>query len=185
MPTFIHKKYSNKLDLQYMTFDTYSKLLKIIFTFNLHTVLVLRFLTFLIFVHPGRPTCRCAVGFTGVNCERRVCDNHCLNGGTCEVSTGNQPTCRCLAEYTGDRCLHRESLTGPVAPAPEAWSNAALGPIIPSHSHGSQRTSPSWLRWADTSLASEMSSVSNALRNFQSHVTCFCTIGHTHSLIFL
>uniref|UniRef100_A0A8B9RNB7 Low density lipoprotein receptor-related protein 1Bb n=1 Tax=Astyanax mexicanus TaxID=7994 RepID=A0A8B9RNB7_ASTMX len=54
----------------------------------------------------GKPTCRCAVGFTGHNCERRVCDNHCLNGGTCDVSQGNQPVCRCLAEYTGDRCLY-------------------------------------------------------------------------------
>lgn len=56
----------------------------------------------------GKPTCRCVTGFTGPNCERRVCDNHCLNGGTCDVSPGNQPVCRCLAEYTGDRCLYRK-----------------------------------------------------------------------------
>uniref|UniRef100_A0A8C2L9E4 Low density lipoprotein receptor-related protein 1Bb n=1 Tax=Cyprinus carpio TaxID=7962 RepID=A0A8C2L9E4_CYPCA len=54
----------------------------------------------------GKPTCRCVTGFTGPNCERRVCDNHCLNGGTCDISPGNQPVCRCLAEYTGDRCLY-------------------------------------------------------------------------------
>lgn len=56
----------------------------------------------------GKPTCRCMAGFTGPNCERRVCDNYCLNGGTCDVSSGNQPVCRCLAEYTGDRCLYRK-----------------------------------------------------------------------------
>ncbi len=56
----------------------------------------------------GKPTCRCVTGFTGPNCERRVCDNHCLNGGTCHISPGNQPVCRCLAEYTGDRCLYRK-----------------------------------------------------------------------------
>lgn len=56
----------------------------------------------------GKPTCRCMTGFTGPNCETRVCENHCLNGGTCDVSHGNQPVCRCLAEYTGDRCLYRK-----------------------------------------------------------------------------
>lgn len=60
---------------------------------------------------PGKPTCRCPVGFSGPFCERRICDNYCLNGGTCDVTQGNQPVCRCMAEYTGDRCLYRESCT--------------------------------------------------------------------------
>lgn len=57
----------------------------------------------------GKPTCRCPVGFSGPFCEKRICDNYCLNGGTCDVTQGNQPVCRCMAEYTGDRCLYRES----------------------------------------------------------------------------
>ncbi|MBN3314434.1 LRP1B protein, partial [Atractosteus spatula] len=54
----------------------------------------------------GKPTCRCALGFTGPRCERRVCDKYCVNGGTCVVSAGNQPVCRCPPEYTGDRCTY-------------------------------------------------------------------------------
>lgn len=60
---------------------------------------------------PGKPTCRCPVGFSGPFCERRICDNYCLNGGTCDVTQGNQPVCRCMAEYTGERCLYRECCT--------------------------------------------------------------------------
>lgn len=60
---------------------------------------------------PGKPTCRCPVGFSGPFCERRICDNYCLNGGTCDITQGNQPVCRCMAEYTGERCLYRESRT--------------------------------------------------------------------------
>lgn len=62
-----------------------------------------------VFICSGKPTCRCPVGFSGPFCERRICENYCLNGGTCEVTKGNQPVCRCLAEYTGERCLYRES----------------------------------------------------------------------------
>lgn len=58
---------------------------------------------------PGKPTCRCPVGFSGPFCEKRICDNYCLNGGTCDITQGNQPVCRCMAEYTGERCLYRES----------------------------------------------------------------------------
>ncbi|MGH0120697.1 UNVERIFIED_CONTAM: hypothetical protein FKN15_035083 [Acipenser sinensis] len=54
----------------------------------------------------GEPTCRCTLGFTGPNCERRMCDNFCLNSGTCDISQGNQPLCRCPADYTGDRCQY-------------------------------------------------------------------------------
>lgn len=61
------------------------------------------------FIRLGKPTCRCPVGFSGPFCERRICDNYCMNGGTCDVTQGNQPVCRCMAEYTGERCLHRES----------------------------------------------------------------------------
>lgn len=61
------------------------------------------------FICLGKPTCRCPVGFSGPFCERRICDNYCMNGGTCDVTQGNQPVCRCMAEYTGERCLHRES----------------------------------------------------------------------------
>lgn len=64
-----------------------------------------------IYFHLGKPTCRCNVGFSGPFCERRICDNYCLNGGTCDITQGNQPVCRCMAEYTGDRCLYRESYT--------------------------------------------------------------------------
>lgn len=79
------------------------------------TCLILYGLFFLMWTHLstpiiGKPTCRCMAGFTGPNCERRVCDHYCLNGGTCDVSPGNQPVCRCLAEYTGDRCLYRKYL---------------------------------------------------------------------------
>lgn len=66
---------------------------------------------FFFYVCSGKPTCRCNVGFSGPFCERRICDNYCLNGGTCDVTQGNQPVCRCMAEYTGDRCLYRESCT--------------------------------------------------------------------------
>ncbi|RXN00434.1 Low-density lipoprotein receptor-related protein 1B [Acipenser ruthenus] len=55
-----------------------------------------------------KPTCRCTLGFTGPNCERRMCDHFCLNDGTCEISQGNQPLCRCPADYTGDRCQYRK-----------------------------------------------------------------------------
>lgn len=68
-------------------------------------------LIFPFFICPGKPTCRCPVGFSGPFCEKRICDNYCLNGGTCDVTQGNQPVCRCMAEYTGDRCLYRESCT--------------------------------------------------------------------------
>lgn len=60
---------------------------------------------------PGKPTCRCPVGFSGPFCEKRICDSYCLNGGTCDITEGNQPVCRCMAEYTGDRCLYREFCT--------------------------------------------------------------------------
>uniref|UniRef100_A0A3B3UTD6 EGF-like domain-containing protein n=1 Tax=Poecilia latipinna TaxID=48699 RepID=A0A3B3UTD6_9TELE len=59
-------------------------------------------------LHKWKPTCRCPVGYSGPFCEKRICDNYCLNGGTCDVTQGNQPVCRCMAEYTGDRCLYRE-----------------------------------------------------------------------------
>lgn len=68
-------------------------------------------LTFFLSLCPGKPTCRCPVGFTGPFCEKRICDNYCLNGGTCDVTQGNQPVCRCMAEYTGDRCLYRKTCT--------------------------------------------------------------------------
>ncbi|MBZ3875678.1 Low-density lipoprotein receptor-related protein 1B [Sciurus carolinensis] len=68
----------------------------------------------------GRPTCICALGFTGPNCGKTVCEDFCQNGGTCTVTAGNQPFCHCRTEYTGDRCqyyvchhycVHSESCT--------------------------------------------------------------------------
>lgn len=66
-------------------------------------------------VSSGKPTCRCPLGFSGPFCERRICENYCMNGGTCDVTEGNQPVCRCLAEYTGERCLYREPRTRPLS----------------------------------------------------------------------
>lgn len=54
----------------------------------------------------GRPTCSCALGFTGPRCNQSVCERFCQNGGTCSVTAGNQPFCSCLPEYTGDRCQY-------------------------------------------------------------------------------
>lgn len=59
-----------------------------------------------LFFSIGRPTCICALGFTGPNCGKPVCEDSCHNGGSCVVTAGNQPYCHCHSDYTGDRCQH-------------------------------------------------------------------------------
>lgn len=61
---------------------------------------------FICFVPIGRPTCICALGFTGPNCGKTVCEDSCHNGGSCVVTAGNQPYCHCHSDYTGDRCQY-------------------------------------------------------------------------------
>uniref|UniRef100_A0A8C4MYX3 LDL receptor related protein 1B n=1 Tax=Equus asinus asinus TaxID=83772 RepID=A0A8C4MYX3_EQUAS len=64
------------------------------------------FLFITYFFPTGRPTCSCALGFTGPNCGKTVCENFCQNGGSCSVTAGNQPYCHCQPEHTGDRCQY-------------------------------------------------------------------------------
>jgi len=58
----------------------------------------------------GNPSCACAAGFTGKQCETAeavvstACDNQpCLNGGTCSPN-GILFSCACPAGYTGTVC---------------------------------------------------------------------------------
>lgn len=53
------------------------------------------------------PKCICPSLYTGRNCERYICLQHCKNRGICFVHTENgisQPFCNCPPEWTGDRC---------------------------------------------------------------------------------
>lgn len=49
--------------------------------------------------------CTCPIGFTGQRCETisSLCDNLCLNDGTCIEEVGNT-TCLCTVGFTGERC---------------------------------------------------------------------------------
>lgn len=72
-------------------------------------------LSFTYFFSKGRPTCSCALGFTGPNCGKTVCEDFCQNGGTCSVTAGNQPRCHCQPEHTGDRCQYCKLAQHPTA----------------------------------------------------------------------
>lgn len=51
----------------------------------------------------GTGHCECYDGWSGVNCERKVCFNYCFHG-KCAVASTGYPLCRCEPGFTGERC---------------------------------------------------------------------------------
>uniref|UniRef100_A0A669BG50 LDL receptor related protein 1B n=1 Tax=Oreochromis niloticus TaxID=8128 RepID=A0A669BG50_ORENI len=87
------------------------------------------------------PTCRCPVGFSGPFCEKRICDNYCLNGGTCDactLSSSGYVECVCPARFEGNKCEVDKCLRCHGAPClineetGEVVCNCTNGRIAPS-----------------------------------------------------
>jgi hypothetical protein len=57
--------------------------------------------------NPNHPPlrCECPPQWIGERCETpvHICDNFCLNGGTCRVEYG-VPQCVCLSDFFGQKC---------------------------------------------------------------------------------
>uniref|UniRef100_A0A1I7UYA9 C-type lectin domain-containing protein n=1 Tax=Caenorhabditis tropicalis TaxID=1561998 RepID=A0A1I7UYA9_9PELO len=48
--------------------------------------------------------CTCPSGYSGTNCEIRICEKECQNGGTCYFSTPDTTNCSCLDQFYGTYC---------------------------------------------------------------------------------
>jgi hypothetical protein len=63
--------------------------------------------------NPNHPPlrCECPPQWIGERCETpvHICDNFCLNGGTCRVEYG-VPQCVCLSDFFGQKCENCHSL---------------------------------------------------------------------------
>ncbi len=84
-------------------------------------------------------TCICPTGYTGVNCDTRVCTNVCQNGGT--LVTANC-SCNCPAGYSGTNC---EIPNGNIT----FWNDDISVGTITVYTNGTSssitsNTSPSW-----------------------------------------
>ena len=54
----------------------------------------------------GLPVCICETGFAGQHCETFICQDFCLNGGSCQIigEVDPQPLCLCPNGTFGNRC---------------------------------------------------------------------------------
>lgn len=48
--------------------------------------------------------CKCNNSYTGDKCQYEICNNYCLNNGTCSYDKKNQRICKCLNGFKGKQC---------------------------------------------------------------------------------